>query len=135
MPHITIEYSANLDDELDVQQLVDVVHQAALDSGVFPVGGVRTRAEMREHYAVADSDPTNAFVAAQARIGAGRDADKKKTMAQAIFRAMCNALEPIYKVRPLAISFDLSEIEEEFSFKQNNLHEIIANRREAKESE
>lgn len=133
MPHITIDYSANLSDELEVQQLVDAVHQAAIDSGVFPIGGVRTRAEKREYYAVADSEPTNAFVAAQARIGAGRDADVKKAMGQAIFRAMCDALEPIYKVRPLAISFDISEIDDDLSFKKNNLHEIIANRRQAEE--
>ena len=51
-------------------------------------------------------------------------------MGQAIFRAMCDALEPISKVRPLAISFDISEIDDELSFKKNNLHEIIANRRQ-----
>ena len=135
MPHITIEYSANLEDEINAQALVDAVHRAALDSGLFPVGGVRTRAEMREHYAIADGNPDNAFVAARARIGSGRDTDEKKAMGQAIFRAMCETLEPTYKVRPLAISFDISEIDDELSFKRNNLHEIIANRRQAEESE
>ena len=47
MPHLNIEYSANLEEELDVQALVDRIHETALETGIFPLGGVRTRAEAR----------------------------------------------------------------------------------------
>jgi 5-carboxymethyl-2-hydroxymuconate isomerase len=32
MPHLNIEYSANLDDVLDIQALVDRIHDTALDT-------------------------------------------------------------------------------------------------------
>ena len=41
MPHLTVEYSANLDDQIDIQKLVEAVHQAALRTGVFEVAAVR----------------------------------------------------------------------------------------------
>ncbi len=42
MPHLTVEYSANLENQIDILQLVDKIHQAALKTGVFEVGAVRT---------------------------------------------------------------------------------------------
>lgn len=71
MPHIVIEYSANLEDEVRPMRLVEALHAAALETGVFPLAGLRTRAARREHYLVADGDPENAFVAVSVRIGEG----------------------------------------------------------------
>ena len=48
MPHIVVEYSANLRTRLGPQDLIDCVHQAALRTGVFPIGGTRTRHDLRE---------------------------------------------------------------------------------------
>ena len=44
MPHFTIEYSANLDERLDMAEVVDVVRKAAVETGIFPLGGIRVRA-------------------------------------------------------------------------------------------
>ncbi|MDH4066138.1 MAG: 5-carboxymethyl-2-hydroxymuconate Delta-isomerase, partial [Acidobacteriota bacterium] len=40
MPHLTIEYSANLEPDVAVQDLVDALHRAAVETGVFPLGGI-----------------------------------------------------------------------------------------------
>ncbi|MBV9079473.1 MAG: 5-carboxymethyl-2-hydroxymuconate isomerase, partial [Methylobacteriaceae bacterium] len=45
MPHIIVEYSANLDGAISPRRLVNGLHAAALETGVFPLGGLRTRAE------------------------------------------------------------------------------------------
>jgi 5-carboxymethyl-2-hydroxymuconate isomerase len=57
MPHFTIEYSANLDSRLDMAEVVEVVRRAAVETGIFPLGGIRVRAIRCEHYAIADGDP------------------------------------------------------------------------------
>ena len=43
MPHVTVEYSANLTDALDIQSLVDRIHEAVLASGPFERAAARTR--------------------------------------------------------------------------------------------
>src|SRR5690606_8877144 len=53
MPHIIIEYSANLRDEIAIDTLVERLHRTAIDTGVFPIGGARTRAAERSHYRIA----------------------------------------------------------------------------------
>lgn len=126
MPHITIEYSANLDEDLAIQPLVDALHAAALATGVFPIGGLRTRAERRDVFAVADRAPCNAFIAVIARIGAGRDADTRRRIAEELLRPVAEATEGIRARRGLGITVEVQEIDPTASLKLNNLHERIA---------
>jgi 5-carboxymethyl-2-hydroxymuconate isomerase len=60
MPHFTIEYSADLESRLDMARLVEVVRKAAVETGIFPLGGIRVRAIKCEHYASAICRPRSA---------------------------------------------------------------------------
>lgn len=39
MPHFIVEYSANLEDDINFNQLFESVHETLGKSGVFPLGG------------------------------------------------------------------------------------------------
>ena len=73
MPHFTIEYSANLDGLVDMGATVEMVRKAAVETGIFPLGGIRVRAVRCEHYAIADGKPDYGFLAMLLRLGEGRD--------------------------------------------------------------
>lgn len=128
MPHIIIEYSKNLELHADVEDLVEVMHAAALTIEVFPLGGVRTRAVRRDDYRIADGNVDNCFVDVIVRIGAGRDADTKERIADSLFTALTSALREVYDTTPLALSLELKEISPDFSRKQNNLHDRLGPR-------
>ena len=124
MPHITIEYSANVADHHDVQALVDVVHAAALDDGLPPVEGLRTRAACRTQYRIADGHQDNAFIAIAIRIGPGRDAETKSTFLNHILDAAeAHVGSENGATSPLAIawSIELIEIDAEFRINRNNV--------------
>src|SRR5208283_5812574 len=104
MPHLIIEYSRNLEDQIDIGDLAREVHEAALASGVFEVGAVRTRTEPRDVYVIADGHPENAFVALTVRIASGRSAETRKRLGQTIFDAVCNRLAKVYETTPIGIS-------------------------------
>ena len=126
MPHITVEYSANLEDDLSIRALVDAIHETALATGVFPIGGLRTRAERRDVYAVADRAPENAFIAVIARIGAGRDAATRQRVAASLLETVRQATVDVFARRGLGITVEVQEIDPTASLKLNNLHERIA---------
>jgi 5-carboxymethyl-2-hydroxymuconate isomerase len=128
MAHIVVEYSRNLENRIAIHDLLRKVHEAALQSSVFEIGGLRTRAEPRDAYVIADGHTDNAFVAVTARIGHGRDAETRKRAAQMIFEALCGHLAKIFENVPLAISLELQEIDPNTSFKKNNLHAIVKDR-------
>lgn len=131
MPHITVEYSANLEADLSPRRLVDAIHAAALETGVFPIGGLRTRAEKRDVYAVADGDPDNAFVAILARIGAGRDAETRHRVAERLMSALERETAAAFAKRGLGLTVEVQEIDPAASLKTNNLHERIAAKQRA----
>ena len=62
MPHFTLEYSGNLDSRVDMAKVVETVRKAAVETGIFPVGGIRVRAIRCEHYAIADGNPQLGFL-------------------------------------------------------------------------
>jgi 5-carboxymethyl-2-hydroxymuconate isomerase len=122
MPHITIEYSANLDPKLNIEALVKALHEAAIGTGVFPLGGTRTRAIRHQVYAIADQAPENGFVHVSARIGHGRDAATKQRAGDLIFAALSAHTEKLFETSPLALSLEIVETE---TWKKNNIHKIL----------
>jgi 5-carboxymethyl-2-hydroxymuconate isomerase len=125
MPHLNIEYSANLESAIDIDALVRRIHETALGTGIFPLGGVRTRAEPRYHFRIADGRDDAAYIHMIVRIGPGRDAETRRKAGQAIFDALCEATAQVYDERPLALSFELHEIPPDMAWRKNNLHALI----------
>ena len=129
MPHQIIEYSANLESQLDIQELIDALHENAMRIEGLPLGGLRTRAAPRDIFQVADQHPDNAFVHMILKLGHGRDEETKKAFGEAIFAKLCELLEPVSSISPLAISFEIQEIDPVLTWKKNNLREYIERRR------
>lgn len=128
MPHQIIEYSANLESRIDIESLVDDLHEVAIGIDGLPLGGLRTRAAKRETYRVADRHPDNAFIHLILKLGHGRSLEKRREFGEAIFAALCELLEPVSSTSPLAISFEIQEIHPELTWKKNNLRDYMASR-------
>jgi 5-carboxymethyl-2-hydroxymuconate isomerase len=125
MPHLNIEYSANLESQLDIQALVDRIHETALETGVFPLGGVRTRAEARRYYRIANGDPRAGYIHMIVRIGSGREFETRRAAGERIFQALCDFTENLFNAQPLALSFELHEIPPDMAWRKNNLHDLL----------
>ena len=128
MPHLIVEYSANIESEIALDELLDKLHACALETGVFPLGGLRVRAHKTEHYRIADKSPDNAFVHVTALIGHGRALDVQQRAGEQLFATLTEHLEPLYAKSPLAISLNVQEFHPVLNFKKNNLHEHVQKR-------
>jgi 5-carboxymethyl-2-hydroxymuconate isomerase len=125
MPHFTIEYSANLDARVDMAKLVEVVRQAAVETGIFPLGGIRVRAVRCEQYAIGDGNPDFAFLDMLLRLGEGRDLQTRKSAGEHIFGTLSAYLDPVFAKGKFALSFDMQINDKETSWKRNNIHEAL----------
>jgi len=125
MPHFTIEYSANLDTRVDIGKLVELVRKAAVETGVFPIGGIRVRAIRCEHYAIANGEANFGFLAMVLRLGEGRDLATRKAAGEHIFKVLSSYLEPVFSSSKFALSFDVQVNDKETSWKRNNIHEAL----------
>ena len=130
MPHLIVEYSANIEREIALDELLDKLHARALETGVFPLGGLRVRAHRTDHYRIADKAPENGFVHVTALIGHGRALDVQQRAGEQLFEVLTAHLKSLYDRNPLAISLNIQEFHPVLNFKQNNLHERLKKRAE-----
>ena len=125
MPHFTIEYSANLDGRVDIGAVCEVVRQAAVETGVFPLGGIRVRAIKCEHYAIADGRKDFAFLDMVLRLGEGRDLSTRKKAGEHVFNALSRHLDPVFAASKFALSVDMQINDKDTSWKRNTIHDAL----------
>jgi len=122
LPHMAIEYSANLDAKVDMGALCELVARTILETGLFEPGAVRVRAFRAEAYAIADRLPENGFIDMNFRIGKGRSAEEKKRTGEAIFAAVSEHLASLFTTPHFALSLEIREIDAELNWKKNAIH-------------
>jgi len=123
MPHVIVEYSANIEGEISPQRLVEELHQAAIASGIAEPVAVRTRLMRREHFRVGDGSPENAFVHIDIRARKGRTLEQKKAAVQALYDQANKTLDAVFRARPLALTVEIHEIDPETRLLRNGMRE------------
>jgi 5-carboxymethyl-2-hydroxymuconate isomerase len=126
MPHIVFEYSANLDGAVDMAAFCETLRVAGIETGVFPLAGIRVRAIRCDAYAIADADPANAFIDISVRLRAGRDPDTRRRVAAEIFAAAERFLAHLFDAQRLALSLELRDIDPDVSPKRNAIRQRMA---------
>nr|WP_174505953.1 5-carboxymethyl-2-hydroxymuconate Delta-isomerase [Acinetobacter sp. Marseille-Q1620] len=125
MPHFIAEYSANLEDSVDFQGLFEQVNNFLGGTGVFPLGGIRSRAIRMDKYRVADAKHDYAFVHMTLKVGSGRDLETRKKVATELFEIIEIFFKALKDQRLLAISFEMTELDPVLNFKSNNIHQFL----------
>lgn len=125
MPHIIIDYSANLEDALDWPAFLTLLRETAVETGVFPLPGVRVRAVAATHVSIADGDPKHGYIDISIRLRGGRsDADKTRST-DAIFAAAKEFLAPVLAARSLALSMEMRDIDPALSPKTGTIRDHL----------
>ena len=122
MPHFSIEYSANLDAQIDMGEVCELVRKTAVETGIFPLGGIRVRAVRCEHFAISDGQKSLSFLDMVLRLGEGRDLPTRQKAGEHIFKALSAYLDPVFANSKFALSFDMQINDKETSWKRNNIH-------------
>ena len=121
MPHVFVEYSANVEEEMDLDRLFERLVDVAVDTGVFELEGIRVRGVRRDRYRIADGRPENGFVHVVLRVGHGRPEETLKAAGDRIYDAVCGHVEKLFERRPFNVSMEIQEIHPRLTFKKNNL--------------
>jgi 5-carboxymethyl-2-hydroxymuconate isomerase len=122
VPHLVIDYSANLEAVIDIQELCHRLRDAMVETGVFPLAGIRVRALPCTAYAIADGDPAYAYLHMTCRMGHGRDEATRLRAAEHLAGVAETFITPKLK-GPFALSLDLAELDPVTSLKPfNSLH-------------
>lgn len=92
MPHIIVEYPKQLVNDTQVEAILDTIHHAVAQSGLFQADHIRTRAYAFTKFTNAGgSEP---YIHIQARIKSGRDTENKKQLGDAILNGLITLAIP-----------------------------------------
>ncbi|MBX2884132.1 MAG: 5-carboxymethyl-2-hydroxymuconate Delta-isomerase [Granulosicoccus sp.] len=126
MPHFIVEYSTNIESQVDMAELANRIRDDAVATGVFPLGGIRVRMHPCSVYTIADGNPDAAFIHIQLRLGAGRDLQVRKTAGDSLFDSLVLFLESVFESIPFALSFEMVEIDSVLTYKKNNIRNYLS---------
>jgi len=121
VPHIQITYTANMEADVQERRLVDILHQTAVESGIFPVWGIRTIAQRVDHYRVGNGAADNGFVQVFVRIGPGRDLALRQRIAKLLFDALLLSMGTLFDSRRLGCQLEVMEFDANLTLLQNNV--------------
>lgn len=125
VPHLIIDYSANLESAIDVAGLCECLRMVATGLDAFPAAGVRVRAHAAQHYAIADGNPAHGFIDISVRLRAGRDMAVKQAATQALFAAAEAFIAPVMASQPIALSFEMRDIDPDLSPKTGSIRKYL----------
>lgn len=125
MPHITLDYSANIEPDIDIAGLCNHLRQAAISTGTFPMAGIRVRAFAATHVSIADGDPKHGYIDISVRLRAGRDLATRQVSSQTIFDAARDFLAPAMQRRSLALSLEMRDIDPALSPKCGTIRDHL----------
>jgi 5-carboxymethyl-2-hydroxymuconate isomerase len=126
MPHLKIEYTANLDAHADVGELCKtlshtlVTLQDATGALVFPLYGTRVLAYPAVQYAVADGEQGRAFVYLNLRITPGRSAELVQSIGETLLSAARGYLAPVLDKLPLRLTLHIDATPPDYEGKFTN---------------
>src|SRR5512143_3117387 len=110
MPHLTLEYTDNL--EFDVQPLLARLHDELAATGVITLKGIKSRAIRHTDYRIADGDPAYAFVHVGLLIREGRPLDAQQEAARRMMAVLKATFGQRLESGYLSLSVDIKEMRE-----------------------
>ena len=125
MPHFIAECTDNIREQADLPGLFAKVNEALAATGIFPIGGIRSRAHWLETWQMADGRHDYAFVHMTLKIGAGRSLESREAVGEMLFALIKEHFAELMADRYLALSFELDELHPTLNYKQNNVHALF----------
>ena len=125
MPHFIAECTDNIREQADLPGLFAKVNEALAATGIFPIGGIRSRAHWLDTWQMADGKHDYAFVHMTLKIGAGRSLESREEVGEMLFALIKTHFAALMASRYLALSFALDELHPTLNYKQNNVHALF----------
>ncbi|CEE94584.1 5-carboxymethyl-2-hydroxymuconate delta-isomerase (5-carboxymethyl-2-hydroxymuconic acid isomerase) (CHM isomerase) (CHMI) [Xenorhabdus nematophila str. Anatoliense] len=125
MPHFYAECTENIREVAKLPELFAKVNQELADTGIFPLGGIRSRAIWLDTWQMADGQQDYAFVHMTLKIGSGRSLEDRQKVGEMLFALIKTHFADLMAQRYLGLSFTMEELDPVLNYKSNNVHHLF----------
>ena len=123
MPHFQIDYSANLEEIVNMSALCEAIRDTAAQIDTFPTAGIRVRATRVDHFAIADGAAKHGYIDLSVRLREGRPQDVKEDAVARVFATLKAYVGPAMDKHSIALSAEMRDIDASLSPKFGNIRD------------
>src|SRR5512143_1504089 len=117
MPHLVLEYSANVPDPPDFDRVLERLHRAMTTAGPFDLANVKSRVARRDGFRVADGAPGRAFVHLSVAVLAGREGETLRATANALLAVLQESFSRAHADGRCDITVEVREMQRDLYLK------------------
>jgi 5-carboxymethyl-2-hydroxymuconate isomerase len=117
MPHLTLEYTSNIDQTIAFPELFTELHGALVDVAGIDIVNCKSRAVQHDTYHIAAGEATQAFAHLEIRLFTGRSSAIKTEIGRRSMNILETHLAPAAARQKLQISVEIKEIERQAYFR------------------
>jgi 5-carboxymethyl-2-hydroxymuconate isomerase len=132
MPHVVVQYTANLEQALDMPALCREIAQVLISQldedgkPLFPPGGTRVLAYPAQAYAVADGRGDYGFCYINIRIAGGRSAAMQQRSGDAVLQQVQARFAQAFETRRIGVTIHIDDSPGQvYEARHNNLNELF----------
>jgi 5-carboxymethyl-2-hydroxymuconate isomerase len=118
MPHVTVEYSANIKSDVSTKVLMKTIHETLAKFSTFNLREIKSRCIMHRDFYMGDGNSRNAFVYLRLEMLAGRKLSLKKKIGAKLREVLRNSYRSAAKHYQLQMSVEIREISKKLWFKE-----------------
>jgi 5-carboxymethyl-2-hydroxymuconate isomerase len=121
MPHFILEYSDNILEDVQPEDVFQKLHELLVENGPFKLSAIKSRAVAHKDYYVSDGNESNAFVHLTLSIFKGRDLSVRQTVGNLLLELLKKEFDRSYQQLRCSITVEIREINTDTYFKMSSL--------------
>jgi 5-carboxymethyl-2-hydroxymuconate isomerase len=117
VPHLTLEYTKNVEQNVNFQDLFSVLHDILADVGGVNIDNCKSRAIRRDDYHIGTGEADKAFVHLELLLLEGRSSELKQEIGRRILKVLTEYYASSQAERDLQITVQIGDIQRSGYFK------------------
>ena len=117
MPHITLEYTDNIDQPIEFRDLFAELHQVLSSVAGISIANCKSRARCLDTYHIGEGKAGNAFVHLEVRLLEGRSAELKREIGERGLEVLKKHFARSLSDRHLQITLEVRDMQRQAYFK------------------
>ena len=111
MPHIILEYSDNITDNVDEAIILEELHTTLVATELYPSQAIKSRCVSHSSYRVGSGAGNNAFIHLSLAVLPGRSEEQRKDIADKLFEVVKSRFPKTVADTPSSITLEIRELD------------------------
>jgi 5-carboxymethyl-2-hydroxymuconate isomerase len=117
MPHLTLQYTENVDQNINFEELFSTLHHILADVGGIKIDNCKSRAIKLEDYYIGQGEDDHVFIHLDLRFLEGRSLELKQEIGRQILSTLKEYYAPSMAKYNMQITVEIRDIQRETYFK------------------